>query len=144
MDWKALLNTLLAACVSIALRLLIAALILIVGRALIRFALKRIKKAKKIKEVDPTVQTFLYNAIRFGLYTLLIIAVVGTLGVQMASVIALLASAGAAIALAVKGSFSNVVGGIMLLIFKPISMGDFPARMASKMFSRSQQPLSTM
>ena len=125
MDWNSLLHTIASACVSIALRLVVAAIILVVGRALIRFVLKKLKKFSKLKDVDPTAQTFLFNITRFGLYALLLISVVGTLGVEMASIIALVASAGAAIALAVKGSFSNLVGGIMLLIFKPISNGDF-------------------
>lgn len=125
MDWNAIFETLINACISIAWRLLSALLILIVGRFIIKFIVKRIKNGKKIKELDPTVQKFIFNFTKFGLNTILAICIVATLGVEMASVITLLASAGAAIALAVKGAFSNLVGGIMLLIFKPISVDDF-------------------
>lgn len=125
MDWKAILETLINACISIAWRLLAALLILIVGRIIIKFIIKKIKNGKKAKDLDPTVQKFLFNFTKFGLNAILAICIVATLGVEMASVITLLASAGAAIALAVKGAFSNLVGGIMLLIFKPISVNDF-------------------
>ena len=125
MDWNAILNTVLNACVSIAMRLVLAAIILMVGRFVIKFILKKIKNSKKNKNLDPTIQSFVFNILKFTLWTLLAVCIVGTLGVEMASIIALIASAGAAIALAVKGSFSNLVGGIMLLIFKPIGVGEF-------------------
>ena len=125
MDWNSIINTILATCVSVALRLLYAAIILVIGRFVIKFALKKVKNSKKSKKLDPTVQSFVFNILKCTLWTLLAVCIVGTLGVEMASIIALIASAGAAIALAVKGSFSNFVGGIMLLIFKPIGVGEF-------------------
>ena len=124
MDWNAILNTIVNACISIAWRLIAALLILIVGRIIIKFILKKLKNGKKCKDLDPTVQTFLFNFIKFALWAVLAVCIVGTLGVEMASIIALIASAGAAVALAVKGAFSNMVGGIMLLVFKPISVGE--------------------
>lgn len=126
MDWNAILTAFVNGCISIAWRLLVALLILVVGRIVIKFILKRIRKNKKFNEkVDGTAANFICNVVKFGLYIILAICVVGTLGIEMASVIAVLASAGAAIALAVKGAFSNLVGGIMLIIFKPVSLGDF-------------------
>ena len=125
MDWNAIFTTLINACISIAWRLLASLLILIVGRIIIKFIVKKMKNGKKLKDLDPTVQSFLFNLTKFGLNAVLAICIVATLGVEMASVITLLATAGAAVALAVKGAFSNMVGGIMLLIFKPISVNDF-------------------
>ncbi|MBQ9113131.1 MAG: mechanosensitive ion channel [Clostridia bacterium] len=120
-----ILESIVAVCIDIAWRLIAALIVLVIGRFLIKFVLKKIKNGKKIQELDPTVRTFLNNFLKFGLYALLAVSIVGILGVPMASVITLFASAGAAVALAVKGSFSNLVGGIMLLIFKPISVGEF-------------------
>jgi len=75
--------------------------------------------------MDKTVRLFINNFIKITLYIALAITIVAIMGIPMASVITVFASAGAAIALAVQGSFSNFMGGIMLLIFKPISVGDF-------------------
>lgn len=112
-------------CVDIAWRLIAALAVFIVGHIVIKLVLKKMKNAKKLKGADPTATTFLQSAVKFGSYAVVLIAVIAILGVPMASVITVLASVGAAVALAVKGAFSNLVGGIMLLFFKPISVGDF-------------------
>ncbi|MBO5204155.1 MAG: mechanosensitive ion channel [Clostridia bacterium] len=122
---EGIFQTTLAACVSIAWRLVAALVVLVIGRAIIKFILKKLKAGKKFSRLDPTVNGFISNFIKIGLYVLLAITIVAILGVPMASVITVFASAGAAVALAVKGAFSNFVGGIMLLIFKPISVGEF-------------------
>ena len=126
MNWDAILQTFVNGCISVAWRLVAALIIFIVGRFIIKFILKRIKKSKKLNEkLDHTLINFLTNITKFGLYLILTICVVGTLGVEMASVLTVLATAGAAVALAVKGAFSNLVGGMMIIIFKPISINDF-------------------
>ncbi len=126
MDWNAIFTSFVNGCISIAWRLIVALLILVIGRFIVKFVVKRVRNNKRMAEkLDPTLHKFLCNLIKFSLYVLLAISIIGTLGVQMASVIAVLASAGAAVALAVKGAFSNLVGGIMLLIFRPISIDDF-------------------
>ncbi|MBE6577269.1 MAG: mechanosensitive ion channel [Ruminococcaceae bacterium] len=122
---EGILSTIINVCIDVAWRLVAALVVLIVGRFIIKFFLKKMRNGKKYAELDPTVRTFLQNFIKIGSYVLLAVIIVGILGVPMASIITLFASAGAAIALAVKGAFSNLVGGIMLLIFKPISVGEF-------------------
>lgn len=112
-------------CIDVAWRLVAALAVFIVGHIVIKAVLKKMKNSKKLKGADPTATTFLNSAVKFGLYAVVLIAVIAILGVPMASVITVLASVGAAVALAVKGAFSNLVGGIMLLFFKPISVGDF-------------------
>ncbi len=112
-------------CIDVAWRLVAAFVVFLVGHFIIKAVLKKIKNAKKLKGADPTATTFLQSAVKFGSYAVVLIAVIAILGVPMASVITVLASIGAAVALAVKGAFSNLVGGIMLLFFKPISVGDF-------------------
>lgn len=120
-----LAQTFVGFCVDIAWRLIAALAVFIVGHIVIKLVLKKMKNAKKLKGADPTATTFLQSAVKFGSYAVVLIAVIAILGVPMASVITVLASVGAAVALAVKGAFSNLVGGIMLLFFKPISVGDF-------------------
>ena len=125
MDTEALFQTIIDVCIDIAWRLVAAALLLVVGRMLVRFLLKKIRSGKKFEKLDVTVRSFMSNFLNIGLYTLLAVIIVSVIGVPMASIITLFASAGAAVTLAVKGAFANFVGGIMLLIFKPFGVGEF-------------------
>ena len=63
--------------------------------------------------------------VKIGLYIVLVISIIGIMGVPMASVVAVLASAGVAVGLALQGALSNLAGGIMLMIFKPFRLGDY-------------------
>ena len=125
MDFNAIFNSFVNACVSIFWKLLASAIVFFVGRFIIKFILKRFPNGKKYTHMDETVRRFANSFIRIVLYAVLTVTIVAIMGVPMASVVALFASAGAAVALAVQGSFSNFMGGIMLLIFKPIGVGDF-------------------
>jgi len=91
--------------------------------------IKKVKKvAKRVmlrRETDPSLQTFLYSLLSISLTTLLIIIVVGILGIETASVIALLASAGVAVGLALSDTIKNFANGVIILLFKPYRVGDF-------------------
>ena len=121
---EAILNSIVTACISIAGRLILSAIVFTVGMLLIKIV-KKILGGKKFEHVDRTAMTFITNFTKIALYIILIVIIVSILGVPMASVITVFATAGAAIALAVQGSLSNLMGGIMLLIFRPISVGEF-------------------
>ncbi len=125
MDFEALLNTLVTGCINIAWKLLLSLLVFLVGRILIKFLLKIFPNGEKHNHLDKTVRAFLNSFIKIALYAVLAVTIVSIMGIPMASVVTVFASAGAAIALAVQGSFSNFMGGIMLLVFKPIGVGDF-------------------
>ena len=124
MDWSAFWNSFVSSCVNIAWKLLLSVIVFFVGRFLIKLLLKLFPNGKKFTHLDDTVRTFLNSFIKIALNCVLAITIVAIMGVPMASVITLFATAGAAIALAVQGSFSNMMGGIMLLVFKPISVGN--------------------
>ena len=121
---EAALQTFLNVCVDIALKLVASVIVFLVGKLLISLLLKLFPNGKKFTHLDPTVRTFFNSFIKIALYAVLAVIIVGIMGVPMASVITLFATAGAAVALAVQGSFSNFVGGIMLLIFRPVSVGE--------------------
>ena len=126
MDWNAILSTFVNGCITVAWRLVLSLFIFIIGRLFIKFILKKLKKNKKFNEkLDSTVSNFICNVVKFGLYLLLVLCIIGTLGIEMASIITVLATAGAAVALAVQGAFSNLVGGMMIIIFKPIRVNDY-------------------
>ncbi len=111
--------------VNLAGRILTAILVYIVGAWLIKRVKKVLKRVMLRRDTDPSLQTFLYSLLSISLTTLLIIIVVGILGIETASVIALLASAGVAIGLALSDTIKNFANGIIILLFKPYRVGDF-------------------
>ena len=102
-----------------------AIVILIVGIIVIRLVMKALRKLKGFEKLDQTMTRFILNFIKWALYVMLIIAVIGMLGVPMAEVIAVLASAGVAVGLALQGALSNLAGGILLMILRPFKVGDY-------------------
>lgn len=106
-------------------KLLLAAVVLIVGCVVIKTVVKTLKKSKAFGKLEGTVASFAASLISGALYVVLTVAVIGILGVPMASVITVLASAGVAVGLALQGALSNLAGGIMLMIFKPFHVGDY-------------------
>ena len=106
-------------------KILLALVVYIVGRIVIKKLVKLLGKIKKLDELDPTVHRFIVNFVKVGLFTVLVISIITILGVPMASIIAVLASAGLAIGMALQGSLSNFAGGLMLLIFRPFNVDDY-------------------
>ena len=98
---------------------------LIVGVIVIKLVMKALRKLKSFEKLDQTTTRFILNFIKWALYVLLLIAVIGMLGVPMAEVIAVLASAGVAVGLALQGALSNLAGGILLMILRPFNVGDY-------------------
>ena len=124
MTWEDVGNKLLAFLTDLGGKLILALIVLILGFWLVRVLVRLLGKSKLMKK-DPTVAKFLSGAIKISLNTLVIVSVIGILGVPMSSVIAVIASAGVAIGLALQGALSNFAGGIMILLFRPFRIGDF-------------------
>ena len=118
-------NKLIEICTGFGTKLIAAILVLIVGSLLIKVIKKSLRKRKLGKHEDPTINRFLINFISIALNVLLIVTVIAILGVPTASVIAVIASAGLTVGLALQGSLSNLAGGIMILIFRPFKLDDF-------------------
>ncbi len=106
-------------------KIIVAILVFIVGRIIINALNKALDKIRGFSKLDPTVQGFIHSIIRILLNFILVIAIVQVLGIPMASVLTVLASAGLAIGLSLQGALSNCAGGIMILIFKPFKVGDY-------------------
>ena len=96
-----------------------------VGRILIRWVRKIVRKALEKSAVDTGVSQFLDSLLKFGLYFLLLFCIATKFGVDTASVAALIASCGVAVGLALQGSLSNFAGGVLILILKPFAVGDY-------------------
>ena len=124
MEWNVILTNFVNGCISVAARLLLSVIVFGLGMVLIKLLLKLFPNGKRFTKMDDTVRIFLNNFIKIALYAVLSVIIISIMGVPMASVITVFATAGAAIALAVQGSLANLMGGIMLLIFRPISVGD--------------------
>lgn len=105
--------------------IVIALLIFIIGKAVIKKVIGRLKDSNAIKKMDPTAGTFLLNVAKISLYAIMVIAIVKRLGVDTSSIVALLASCGVAVGLALQGALANFAGGIMMLIFRPFNVGDY-------------------
>lgn len=101
-----------------------AILIWIIGRWVIKMLLKGINKGMNRGDYDESLKKFLLNLINWILKILLIIVVLGTVGVETTSFAAIIAAAGLAIGLALQGSLANFAGGVLIMIFKPIKIGD--------------------
>jgi small conductance mechanosensitive channel len=125
MDWNQIWNTITAWSMDFGKRLLIAILVLIVGRLVIKWVIKLMTKSKFAAKNDKTVTTVLSHFVSAALYVLLVVIIIGILGIPTASVITVIASAGVAIGLALQGALSNIAGGIMILVLRPFRVGDY-------------------
>lgn len=123
MDFEKIVEKAIEFCMSAGVKLVIAAVILILGFKLIKMLTKLLKG--KNMHMDESVRGFLVSGLNIALKALLVIIVAGYMGVPMTSVITLLGSAGLALGLSLQGSLANLAGGIIIMIFKPFSVGDF-------------------
>lgn len=104
--------------------LLIAVIVYIVGRLLIKYAIKGLKVMSVKRDMDPSLTTFLHSLVSISLNLLLAITIVGILGIDTSSFLAVFASAGVAIGMALSGTLQNFAGGVLILILKPYRVGD--------------------
>lgn len=84
-----------------------------------------VAKALEKKDTDPSLASFLKSLVNIVLNFSLIIVIVGILGIETSSFVALFASAGVAIGMALSGTLQNFAGGVMIMFFKPFKVGDF-------------------
>ena len=105
--------------------LVVAAIVYFIGRYLIKLIIKLFTKMLEKSKVDTTLYTFLNSIINVVCWFVLAIIIVGILGIETSSFIALFASAGVAIGMALSGTLQNFAGGVMILLFRPFKVGDF-------------------
>lgn len=105
--------------------ILIALLIYVIGRFIIRQISSLVSKLLERRKIEISVQTFLKSLLSILLNMILAFAIISKLGVETTSFAALLASAGVAIGMALSGNLSNFAGGLIILVFKPFKVGDY-------------------
>lgn len=105
--------------------LLIAVIVFVIGRKIVKFALKITKKTMERKDVEISVQKFVMSLATFAYNIFLIIIIASVLGIGASSIVAIIGSAGLAVGLALQGSLSNLAGGVLILLLKPFKVGDY-------------------
>ncbi len=110
---------------NVGLRIIIAGILFFIGFWLIKLVRKLISSAMTKAKADVGVKQFVDSFANAALIVLLIMFVAIQCGVDAASIVALIGSAGVAISLAVQGSLSNLIGGILILMLKPFNVGDY-------------------
>ena len=120
-----LLSDLVDKALSFGLKVVAAIAIYFVGAWLIKKIKNLLKRIFDKRDFEPAIESFIQSIVGIALWIILIIAVIGTLGVETTSFAALLAGGGMAIGLALNGTVQNFAGGIMILIFRPFKAGDF-------------------
>ena len=106
-------------------RVLLALVFFFIGRILIKWIRKIVRRSIERSSADKGVEQFVDSCLKTGLYAILILSIIVRFGVDTSTVAALLASGGVAIGLALQGSLSNFAGGVLILLLKPFSVGDY-------------------
>ncbi|MGF1760164.1 small-conductance mechanosensitive channel MscS [Photobacterium sagamiensis] len=105
--------------------LISAILILFIGNLIVKGIANGVAKVLRKKSMDEAVVEFLHSLVRYLLFVIVLIAALGRLGVQTASVVAVIGAAGLAIGLALQGSLSNFAAGVLIVSFRPFKSGDY-------------------
>lgn len=118
-------DSLIKALIDFGLKLAVAILVFIVGKFVIKRLHGWVRKLMSHKGADASLTSFVLSLIKITLYFILIITVIGIIGIETSSFLALFASAGVAVGLALSGTLQNFAGGVLILLLKPYKVGDF-------------------
>ena len=111
--------------ITFGLKVLAALVAFFIGRLVIRWIRKIVRRSFERSGADKGVEQFVDSLLKYGLYALLVFSLISSLGFDTTSVAAVLASGGVAIGLALQGSLSNFAGGVLILLLKPFVVGDY-------------------
>ncbi|MGL4474111.1 MAG: mechanosensitive ion channel family protein [Shewanella sp.] len=124
-DWSQLAQELPGLVVTYGVKILLAIVIFIVGKYVANVAKKITFKTLERRKVDRTVSSFVSNIAWSVVLAFTVIAALGQIGVQTASLVAVIGAAGLAIGLALQGSLANFAAGVLMVIFRPCRVGDY-------------------
>ena len=113
--------------VPLALKIFAAVIVFLIGRWIIKLIKNGLATGLLSRHADATLHSFFSNLISVVLYFFLIMAVIGILGINTSSLVALLASAGLAVGMSLGGTLQNFAGGVLIIMFRPFKVGDFIA-----------------
>ncbi|MBQ7042035.1 MAG: mechanosensitive ion channel [Muribaculaceae bacterium] len=105
--------------------IIIAAIVFYIGKFIIYRAHKLVEKILQKRQAEQSLTTFILSLTKIVMMFVLIIIVIGILGIETSSFLALFASAGVAVGMALSGTLQNFAGGVLILLLKPYKVGDF-------------------
>ena len=105
--------------------ILLALAVLVIGLVIIKLCMKIAEKALGRTRLDPSIHKFILSVLRITLYVVLLVIILSCLKVPTAPLVTVLGAIGAAIALGLQGSLSNVAAGFLILINQPFKRGDY-------------------
>ncbi|MGS0679648.1 mechanosensitive ion channel family protein [Shewanella sp. 125m-7] len=111
--------------VTYGMKILFAIIIFVIGKFLSNIAKKLTTKILNKRKVDTTVVSFVSNMAWALVFVFTIVATLGQIGVQTASLVAVIGAAGLAVGLALQGSLSNFAAGVLMVLFRPCRVGDY-------------------
>ena len=106
-------------------KIIMALAIYIIGKWIVGLVAKAMTSAMSKRNIDSTVAKFVGSIVYYIMFAFVIIAALSQLGIQTASVVAILGAAGLAVGFALQGTLSNFAAGVMIIILRPIKVGDF-------------------
>lgn len=124
-NWETVSKTLTETVLSLGFKILAAVLVFYVGRFIIKKLHNLLRTILLSRNVDGSLITFLLSLFKFTFMFVLVITVIGMLGIETSSFIAIFASAGIAVGMALSGTLQNFAGGVLLLLLKPYKIGDY-------------------
>jgi small conductance mechanosensitive channel len=124
-DWAEVWTMIQTSGIDLGIRVITAIVIFFIGKWVVALVVSGLKKAMQKGDVDTTLRRFVANLVRMVLMLFVIIAAINHLGIQTASLIAVLGAAGLAVGLALQGSLSNFAAGVLIVLFRPYKVGDW-------------------
>lgn len=106
-------------------KVVMAIVTLLIGLWIVKFIVRTVHKTMVSRDVDPSLRPFLKTLLSAVLKIALFITVIGMVGIEATSFVAVLGAAGLAIGLALQGSLQNFAGGVIILLMKPFKVGDY-------------------
>lgn len=125
MSFTDILHIITGFCVSFGVKLVKVLLVWFIGRWITGKLLSLVKTVMQKRKTNVTVQSFLVSLIDVVMMFILIVIIISIFGIDTSSFIALFASAGVAIGMALSGTLQNFAGGVIILLFRPYKVGDF-------------------
>lgn len=125
MDWNNVIQTVSTQAVNFVIRIVAAIAVFYIGKFIINRLHSLLRKILVRRDVDKSLSSFLLSFLKITLLFLLIVTVIGVLGIETSSFIAIFASAGVAIGMALSGTLQNFAGGVLILLLKPYKVGDY-------------------
>lgn len=124
-DYNEAFNTLLSQGGWILFKIVLAFIIYLVGKFVTKWIIRIMNHAFERRKVDASLRTFLRSMVSAVMMILVILAAIQTLGINTTSFVAIFASAGLAVGMALSGTLQNFAGGVILLLLRPYRVGDF-------------------